>query len=268
MSASNEFNSALPSERLNAYLDDQLSPEERAAFEELVQDNEQLLEELKIQTEIKASLKRSFAAPSIPASLLQRISESEAGQKKTPLSLEDTKRKKRLQLVLVATAVALIWGILGWNMLVPPKVNEYQQLALHDIYQQSIEQGFEPDWVCKDDHQFAKTFQTRQGQALLLKSIPDGEMVGLAYLQGLTSETTSMLARVEGKPIIVFIDRVDRDIQPDEPSKLSGLNLFRKELDGLVLYEITPLNEARVIDYFYSIDELPPAAGDSETDLD
>ncbi len=75
-------------------------------------------------------------------------------------------------------------------------------------------------------------------------------MVGLAYLYGVSGNSTAMLARVEGKEVIVFVGKIGRDPHPVEPSPESGLHLFRKELAGLVLYEITPPTEPRIFDYF------------------
>jgi hypothetical protein len=71
--------------------------------------------------------------------------------------------------------------------------------------------------------------------------------------------TTTMLARVDDQPVMVFVDRKENqeeDVIPPAPN--SGLHLFRKDLGDLVLYEVTPFDQARVIDFLYPAD-VPPA---------
>ena len=82
-------------------------------------------------------------------------------------------------------------------------------------------------------------------------------MAGLSYLAGLSRESTSMLAHVDGRPVIVFVDRVERDWRPPVGHDArTGLNVFRTERAGLALYEVTPLAEPHFLDSFQ-----PRAAG-------
>ena len=83
-------------------------------------------------------------------------------------------------------------------------------------------------------------------------------MVGLAYFGGLSRYTTTMLARVNGTPVMVFVDRENSGYLPAQPDKKSGLHLFHKELAGLVMYELSPFSEPRVMDYLYPADVPPP----------
>ena len=99
----------------------------------------------------------------------------------------------------------------------------------------------------------------RQGQGLLLANMPEGsKMVGLTYCGGISRYTTTMLARVNGSPVMVFVDRASADTHPASPSEESGLHLFRKEAGPLVFYELTPLDRPRVMDYLYPADVPPP----------
>jgi len=233
------------------------------AFENVLPGDKALRAELEVQHKIDDSLSRMFTAPAIPVNLLERVRHEASRQKPVPASTEETDLRQtttqRRRLLFAALAASVAWGFVSWFVFDKKTDTGYQKLALKDIYQQSVESGFQPDWVCEDDRQFAETFQRRQGQALLLKPIPEGNMIGLAYLKGLTHNTTAMLAHVEGESVIVFVDRLPYDTHPEEPSWWSGLHLFRKELVGLVLYEITPLAEPRVLDSFYPTDvpELP-----------
>ncbi len=83
-------------------------------------------------------------------------------------------------------------------------------------------------------------------------------MVGLTYCGGLSRYTTTMLARVDGQPVMVFVDRRENDEQIVPPDPKTGLHLFRKELGDLVLYELTPFAEPRVMEYLYPA-AVPPA---------
>ena len=82
-------------------------------------------------------------------------------------------------------------------------------------------------------------------------------MEGLTYRGGLSRYTTTMLARVNGLPVMVFVDRVTADTHPTLRSSESKLHLFRKELGPLVVYELTPLDQPKVSDYLYLAD-VPP----------
>ena len=117
-----------------------------------------------------------------------------------------------------------------------------------------------PLWVCEKPREFAETFQERQKQPLLLAKMPEGiRMVGLSYLKGLQQSSTSMLARVREQPVIVWVERADDDRTVPKPAPSTGLNLIQEYRGDLVFYELTPHGEAEVIDYFYEIEELPPA---------
>ena len=254
-------NPASPNERLEAYLDDQLAAEQRQEFEKELQTNEQLRREVALQQQVDASIKRLFSAPAPPSDILELAQRQGASIEVVQVPGHDAKRRKWL-LTAAALAASVVWLYAGWRIYQSATDDGYRQIALQDIYQDCVAEGFQPDWVCEDDRQFAETFHSRQGQALLLEEIPGGEMVGLAYLPGITRRTTAMLARVEDKPVLVFVDRLSRDTRPSRPSWMSGLKLFRKQLNDLVFYEITPLGEPRVMDYFYAADlaELPDEA--------
>ena len=253
------------SEQLHAYLEDRLAPEERAAFEKQLKNNKSLQAELELQEKIDASLKRSFIAPKPSIDFLAHLGAESPQPKVIPASSSAAGKNKNIKLAWAAIAASISLVVLSWNLTSSNNGSRYQKIAMQEVYEQSVESGFKPKWVCEDDHQFAKTFQERQGQALLLKPIPGGSMVGLSYLRGLSWDTTTMLAKVNGKPVLVFIDRLERDTHPKPPSRWSGLHLFRKELSGLVLYEVTPWDAPHVMGAFYPVSSLPastsPEAG-------
>ena len=118
------------------------------------------------------------------------------------------------------------------------------------MYKEELRTGFEPDWVCEDDAEFARAFVEHFQVPLLLSSLPgDVEALGLAYAHVLSSETIYLLARVEDDPVLVFVDRMEaRGGRPLESP--AELHLFSKRLGDLILYELTPRQEARLLDAF------------------
>ena len=65
---------------------------------------------------------------------------------------------------------------------------------------------------------------------------------------------------MNGEPVIVFIDRVERD-SGQTVDETSGLNLFNRRLGLLVLYELSPLEKPALLELFYdpNADPASPA---------
>ncbi len=237
---------------LDAYLDDVLPEPERARMAQEINANPELLAEVELQQRIDDSLRRSFATGGVPASLLSKVRESGPAGK-----IVSRFRRRRMMVGAAAAAAAIVWGVLGWQYLASssktPRYNP--NLPLATIYETQVVAGFRPKWVCDDDREFASTFLTRQGQGLLLAAMPEGtKMAGLTYCGGLSRYTTTMLASVDNAPVMVFVDRIGADTHPPQPAVATGLHLFRKELGSLVLYELTPIGQPRVMDYLYPAD--------------
>jgi hypothetical protein len=239
---------------LEKYLDSAPDSPERAEMDRAMSSNQQMQVELQLQMQIDESLKRLFVPSAAPADLLAKL------QAPTPLAQPTVdSRRNWKKLALAAIAVSVVWGFLIWRLLPPsrPVAGPYKNSPLATIYEQSVGSGFQPYWVCKDPHQFASTFFSRQGQGLLLADMPAGtKMEGLDYTGGITQNTTTMLARTDGQPILIFVDRASADNQPVLPAE-SKLHLFRKELGPLVIYELSPLDHATVMDSLYLAD-VPP----------
>jgi hypothetical protein len=240
---------------LDAYLDDALSASERAQMAREISINRELQAEVELQSRIDDSLRRSFSS-AVPEDLLAKLRGSTTPERNVPPA-----RRRRLMLAVTALAAMLVWGVFGWQYLASrskaPRYNPNAPLAT--IYETQLAAGFRPKWVCDDDREFASTFLTRQGQGLLLGAMPkDSKMVGLTYCGGISRYTTTMLARVGDAPVMVFVDRISADTHPRLPPGERKLHLFRKELASLVLYELTPLEQPRVMDYLYPADVPAP----------
>ncbi|HEY1601447.1 MAG TPA: hypothetical protein VGG64_17730 [Pirellulales bacterium] len=244
---------------LDAYLDGTLDEVSRARFAHDLAGNRELQAEVQLQAQIDAALRRNLQPPVAPVDFAALL---KGGAQTIKISSQMPRRRRAIVIISTAAAAMLAWAVVGWQFLAPanrqPVYDPVKPLDV--IYHTRVAEGFKPTWVCEDDHVFASTFKDRQGQGLLLAAMPPGShMVGLAYFGGLSRYTTTMLAKVDGAPVMVFVDRDEPDLQPPQLDPGTGLHLFHKKMNGLVLYELTPLDQPRVMDYLYAA-EVPPAA--------
>jgi hypothetical protein len=237
-----EFNDPPIDERLEAYLDGVMDESERAAFEAEIERDPRLAAEVALQARLDAALERQF--PGVAASALHLAAvEKHFGSASPPIYKLSGSR------ALIPYAVAAAVFLVAFSLWGPkwPSQREpvFTAIPLAQVYHQTVEDGFEPYYECHDDERFANTFAARQGIPLHLTEMPEGSMMkGLSYLGGLSRETTAMLCDVEGEPVMVFVDRVEKDRPAAAKENDPELNIFRTERDGLVFYEVTPLDKA------------------------
>jgi hypothetical protein len=237
------------SSKFDAYLDGSLPAEERDALAREIAASPQLQGQVELQMQIDQALRTRFAPPEMPAELVAKLREA---AKVRPAARAKPRSWKTL--AAAASAAAVVWGLLAWQYFGNrPQAPDYNPVKpLDTIYATTVAEGFKPAWRCEDDAQFISTFQQRQGQGLLLAAMPTGSrMEGLTYVGGLSRYTTTMLARVNDKPVMVFVDRADTDPHPGLSCGCSDLHLFRKQLGSLVLYELTPFDQPKVMDYLH-----------------
>lgn len=242
---------------LDAYLDGQLDATGRERFEQRLQLDPALQAELELQRSIDEALRCGFQPPS-PQPILQALSRraSGAGMLRFPATQRWFRRPWGVA-VAASIVVALVgvnwyvWTTLPHGLGPSPRRPPIQLVSLEDGYQREIKKGFRPLWLCETDHQFASSIFRSLGQGLLISIPPAGiKPMGLSYCPSLSKDTMILLAEVESRPVVVFIDRLSADGRPTLPGD-SGLRLFRREIGTLVLYEVTPLSEPRVLDLFY-----------------
>ena len=246
--------------RLEAYLDHQLSPEEAQQFEQRLRDDPALREQLSLARDLDASLRRTFPDRAASAESIERVRDAATSATKVQRPAS-TQRRKLVVAVLAATVGATMagWQLLNSGLL--KKDRPYRLVTFEQIYDNAVNSGFKPTWLCEDDREFIETFEKRQGQGLRLAKLPSNmKMAGLAYIGGVTAQTTTLMMWVDGQPVMVFVETKDRDRPKEPPSWSSGLNLFRREKLGLVFYELSPLDESRIIDLLEPADsaDLPP----------
>ncbi len=193
-------------------------------------------------------LKARFEPPLADEAFLRSISEGGAGTHPEPITIEvrpgggvlGALRARPLRALAAAILViACAWA--AYVQMSPAKVDPGA------IYSQIVRAGFTPMEVCTNDTEFAKYTQTHYGVALTFsQSTTAVELVGWNYnLQLHTPGTGALLARVKGKPVVVFIDASGMALGVKQPSDKS-LSAFRTRLGPLVLDEVTPLDEPHV----------------------
>ena len=246
-------------EQVDSYLDGLLKPEEREAFEVRLRAHPEIAQEIQLQTQVDASLGRLFpleqateqqlkevllrSSPETQASLSTRANGAQALPRRT---LSGTMR-----IAIVGLAAALAWVIVGWQSGDHSTEAPYfQPKPVAVVYQEVLDNGFEPYYECREEDRFAATFLRRQGQALSLAALPLGsEMLGLSYAGGLSRDTTSMLCRVEGQPVMVFVDRLENDLPIATQNNANEIKIHRVVKYGLVFYEVTPFDTLRIVEY-------------------
>ncbi len=169
---------------------------------------------------------------------------------------------RRRVLGQLAAAAAVVAGLAGvWligQSLMPQRTGppgDYTPepwRSLETAYNDWVAEGFEPMWVCADDREFIDTFRATYHQGLLLGALPQGTTaLGLTYCNSISSRTTCLMATVDGSPVVVFIDRVERDHSQPQPE---GLHLHRRRIGKLVLYELSSAEQPAVLPWFFNPD--------------
>jgi hypothetical protein len=212
---------------IDAYLDDSMEPADCARFEASLASSPQLREQIELQGRIDDSLTRLFGP--VPA----------AGATNVPA------RSVRPWIIALAAAVLLasaaVWIVAGLVM-GPQPVNR-----LGPIYHYTLASGFEPEIVCTTPAEFADWVRTNYGQALYPGDDPGVEYVGWSYGPVVSGYSGILLARVDGEPVIVVMDRREREYTRQAHPEDPGLSMHRRRIGELVLYEVTPHGRARIL---------------------
>lgn len=239
-------------EQIDAYLDDALSPADRAAFESRLAADESLRAELDLARGIESSLQRTHVPADIPAASF-KLAPSPA--KPAPSKLAWL----RLYWPVVAAAALLFVAATAYQ--VYTRIDwKFHRYNAGEFYALAAKDDFTPEWVCRNDSEFKKATGYSGGQPMLVRQDAPAkiDLVGWVYSQKfegtpLRSSTTVLYAKVDDVPVVVLVDALENDRKVrtgDDPN----MHVFRRELGSSVLYEITPRPASGVIDAFY----LPP----------
>jgi hypothetical protein len=223
---------------LERYLDGTLDDSGRARVEALLDESPELRSRMRRLRDADLALRRLMSPP--PAERLAGIARRAVADhaRAAPRSRTLTRRLA----VAAAIGAAALGAWLSWNGVASRLRRQYQPppwRSMAAIYRDEVAAALRPQWRCETDEQFAQTFATRLGQRLLMKPPPPGvETLGLSYAHCLGPGTVYLLARVGGEPVLVFVDRLERDRPQEAPAP--PLHLGRRTVGRLVIYELSP----------------------------
>jgi hypothetical protein len=240
---------------LDTYLDGQMQGPERDEFERLSGADTDLGATVEAQRRIDGALTRLFDPPEA-SSALEAI---QAAARRGPVRRTRWWLKAAQVAAMAAAVSVMVYAF--WDLFAdrePVGRGGYTVLpkrSLIDEYRYQVgHRNMVPAWVCPP-RQFATNFYFRLGQAVQLATAAGVEPLGISYGHNLSPGTLLVLARVEGRPVIVFADRLANDAGPNPPpGDDTDLRRFRRVIDDLVFYELTPFDEARVLDHLQPID--------------
>lgn len=254
---------------LELYLDGQLSDDRAAEMDRRLAAEPALKAIAERQELVDASLGRLFKAPKVDAAFLAELGANDLPSEQQQVTLppkpelQQARDWRQTGLAVAALlACVMTWTFYGWDQLqnLFSPAGGYEQITVAQLYQDAVQAGFEPDWLCKDDQEFAQTFYDRQGAGLLLRPLPEGvRMAGLAYRQGFTKRATSMFAYVEDKPVLLVVAqsaKVEAELLRNDSDQ--DVSIFTRKLGDLTLVEVSPLDQPRLLDYVYRA-EVPQA---------
>jgi anti-sigma factor RsiW len=279
----NESNHASASEpTIDEYVDGVLTPEQAAAFEARMTNDPELAAEVTLQRKIDDALGREFAYVPVarsggasvsetesPGDVLARISPALSEERviqgrrvivvKNPNApalpvekpAEPAARNTTRRNVLFALAASL--ALAATYALWPRE--ELNIIAPDEVYRRLVATGWTPDFVCSSDAEFIAAVEKRLSMSVLIPMATVGvRLDGWGYSTDyggtpVGKSTMYLMATVGEKPVLVLMERASRD-RADVALSNQGknaLHLFRRRVGGVVLYEVTPWAEERVI---------------------
>lgn len=239
---------------LEEYLDGLLSEADRAAFEQYLPTRPDLAATVALQRSIDGTIGRLYEVPDPAESTPKTLPIN--GPAVAPPSTTDRsatlpiRTRKWLKPLALAAGLALAATAFYFTR---PSAPDFKLIPAETLYTRLNTTGFTPAFVCTTEAEFSKLVFNKLGAALFVPaSTPGVNVLGWAYGNNysgspLGPSTLILLAKVDQENVLVLMERekFDRRIKV---AKETGLNVFRREMNDVVMYEITPLNASRVID--------------------
>lgn len=227
--------------RIESYLRNEMTGDERAAFE-----REQLREpSLRAAVELERTIDdrlRAMFAPPAPATLEPLAS---GGSAPMPVPRSWVRLALGLAAVLALAAGVHFSGILG------PAPGGTKADA---VLARFVRTGFEPAWVCKDDAEFIQYTRDTFGQAFTVAPSADVQVVGWDYCSGVLGDEAGVLLVKLGddEKAILVVDKRAND-RPVEVEPASGLTVHRRKVGSAVLYEVSKRDTPAVLPLVNSV---------------
>lgn len=202
------------------------------------------------QQQVDRSLRTLFAPPVMEAIEIAGTLGPTVGPER--VKARGAGRWMRTVGLALAAGLVLCAGVAAYVMLSGDDARPRPTLTAS--YAQQVAGGFVPGEVCTDTDAFAAWTLKNYGVALAPALVVGGnggkvEYVGWSYDRTISTYTGVLLAKVEGRPVTVHLERAEAQRKFGRPREggAAGLRVFSREVGGVVLYEVTPLEEARVL---------------------
>jgi hypothetical protein len=217
-----------------------MTPAELESVEQRAGVDSALREQINAQHRIDASLKKSFAAPAD----LRITPPSESSQPlQNPTGRTGTGWGLRTWLGIAAALLIASLASLNFWLNRAPQVPLVEPDA---AYTRIVQQGFMPYKVCADDAEFRQYTHDELGEALTFTPNPRVTLVGWVNTADVFSEKTdALLARVDEKQVIVFMDRAK--YERALPRSCGDLHVYAARVGKVTLIEVSPLDGPVVI---------------------
>ena len=263
---------------LDAYLDGQLGTSARSAFEARLAGDPALAAELDVQRRLDRSLRGAFLVPPFPGLPTNGhptpLPRSEPSSKPSLITgpraaaaaiagltvsaaAQGARRWARDNVLLSAALGVMIAGSVLW---LAYTAHANRRVTFDEVYRDVV--ASPPTSGSSTAAPFESACAKSLGRALQARNVvPNGvQMLGVIEAPVLSRKTVVLRARVDGQDVLLFADRPEEEAEALR--RMGGgchLHLFRRDAGGLVLYELTPLDQPRLLDQYA---EAPPTTPD------
>jgi len=239
----------------DSYIDGLLEGDQLARFEEALLSDQQLRIRVEANQQIDDSIRRIFTPKAAIASIPEEVATAPAHR-----------FTRRTKLTIAACVGFIVMGVAATMYLANTNssgvAGKIVFIEPADLYQQLEESSFTPDWVCGNEQEFVEYTTEKFGEPFLIHESTGLTLAGWTVSRALSLYTGVLMAKADGADIVLLVDRVKDDRELHLPKK-SDLHLFRSEIGGLVLYEITPGIEPVILPRVYQPEaSIPPAVED------
>lgn len=253
-------------EKLEAYLDGLLSPDERRIFEAELERDPELSQPVERQRAIDDSLRSLFPAPSL-SDLHARVHSASLAAVGGSSNFGFHSRFSALAAAFVAYLAAGLWlfGSGPAESLNDPELSGIQPVPDSPVDPSLIVAcGIPGDWgsgyaelaescggswsrfACSSFEDVLQESRRRLGHGISVRSDTQVAFLGSRPAAAF-GDALVLVGRFEDRVLVVCVLPASSDPHPTtDPA--GGLSIFRRELGPLILYEITPLDQPHLLD--------------------